>query len=354
MYFRRDCQDSDSHGLIVFVLNEVIVKITFKNFLSEKKFQRAVDGLGVALARHFPGDHSRINSQLFTQQVIASEEACVQRSAELDEECGFAVFRLRRDAQVDCAFKLLVEGYGLRVARTNVKAFVDTWQPTASRPNVSVERRYEVEQSGGRTGTERAALMTLGFVEKFRGTLSQSDVELIVDNILFAHPDFAERIRCSAGIVATGLINRQTDQSAWGVRILEAFEGSGFTYSRVSLAKALLQGWGTPIDLVRARRLLELMLDKHGDPKVVAQSMSTEEAGPANLKLALAMCERAAELGDGESALHAHLFYSPKSDPNGVYYGVVAPDEERSAYYYALAVRHGYVPHLDQFAWEVQ
>jgi hypothetical protein len=333
----------------------------------EKKFQRAIARLESVLTDLVPGDHSRINCESVTRQVLASDERCEQQSAKLDEDCGLEVFRLRRAAQVDCTHKLLSEIYGPRVDVEKAKAIVGAWQPTASRPMVSVERRYEVEQNDGRTGTERACLTTLGFAEKFRSKLSASDVELVVDNIQHAHPDFAEHIRCSAGIVAVDLINSRNDQSAWGIRMLEAFEGSGFKYSRISLAKALAYGWGCPVDLERARRLLELMIDKEDNPtetfntseaavefcKLVAQLASTDEAGPRKLKLALKMCERAAELGDSESALHAHYFYSPKSDPNGVYFGVVEPDDERSAYFYALAVRHGYVPHLDQFAWEV-
>lgn len=279
----------------------------------------------------------------------------------LDEECGPEVFRARREEQVQRAIEFFAK-QGVPLERGAAATLLRNWQPSASRPQLDVARFYEVQANNGYTGSERVCTVLLNRLIYSREVPNAQQVELILDNVYFSRdPRRAAVIQTDAGIVAVRLVNlREHPDAAIGVRILEAFEGSGFDYPRVSLAKALTYGWGCEPAPKRAWALLRSVdietfttdAAKIEYCKLVAGLAAGGEVGARNLPLALKMCERAAHLGDGESAYNACLFYAKtrfdaKAD---IYSGVVEPDEERSLAYFHMAIIAGYKPNTAQFA----
>ncbi|CAD6552595.1 hypothetical protein LMG24235_05098 [Paraburkholderia sabiae] len=239
-----------------------------------------------------------------------------------------------------------------------VAQFVREWQPSARYPELDVEN-YFAAQKCGSTGSEAYCEYVMAVCLKTLSLPTEAQVRLIVENVHWAAPVWAERIRMRAGELACDIIAKlkENEKAEVGFRILRAVSLFN-SYAKARLAQFLTKGWNRK-NRQQARELVEQASEENFDADPLADSIYAEladaaitlidsEATPKLVSSVIRILERAADRGHWKAALHLYHFYSDPSkvrdgdDPEGFYSHKVAPDEEKAQHYRRIAKAYPY------------
>jgi len=266
-----------------------------------------------------------------------------------DDEQRFVAGRLEQNAR---AQQFLTER-GILANTELVAQFVREWQPSARNPDLDVENYFAAQKRGG-TGCERNCEFVMGFRRKTSSLPTEEEVRLIIENVHWAAPTWAERIRMRAGELACSIIAllEEDERAEVGFRILRAV--SLFDpFAKARLARLLTVGWNRKNrqqawDLVMEAS--EEDFDENPDADLIyeeladaAATLAGADAPPKQVSKVIRILERAADLGYWKAALYLSHYYSDPSevrdgdDPEGFYSHKVAPDKEKALHYRRIA-----------------
>lgn len=273
----------------------------------------------------------------------------------LDEACDPETLTRRRQYQAS-RLVTFCEPLGI-VPGDSSLALVDTWRPSAGRPQEQTET-FNEQQRLLDEGEDARCLGIIRDVERSRRTPSKVEIDIIIRGLRLFKGREAELVMTFVGPLATRLVNQQVEPAAgYGVRLLEALVANGFPYPVVSLAKALRNGWGTPEDHPRAWSLVSKALKADtNDPELFIEDSAYIELYRLGGFLlmhgtncrhdrahAFDLYQKAAERGDGPAALTLTQFYMPEPDTGpDEYSGVMAPDPAKAEFWFKCALLAGY------------
>lgn len=178
---------------------------------------------------------------------------------------------------------------------------------------------------------------------------NEEELRLIVENVHWASPGFADLIRMKAGALANDIIVRakEDENAEIGFRILRAV--SLFDpYAKARLARLLTIGWNHK----NRQQAWELVMeaseeDFDEDPCAdliyaeladAAATLAGSDASPEQVSKVIRILERVADRGHWKAALYLYHYYSDPAevcndDPEGFYSNKVAPDKEKAQRY---------------------
>lgn len=245
-------------------------------------------------------------------------------------------------------------------------AVVEAWRPTAARPQEDTRALIEAPRARER-GVQGRLLILLIELDLSGRDPAPAELTFILNSIPACDDNELFVVEAYAGPVAVRLCNRRGAAAQSGIEILEVMFARRAGLSGLSLARALVNGWGRKRepDLRRARSILKCveqmvsardlrLLTAEGHIELyatLAHLVFTGAGGERDPLQACELFERAAHWGHGPSALEAFRFYFPGDPPEGPdqYSGVKEPNESLARYYFALAVHLGYDPKAKVF-----
>ncbi|HDR9260222.1 hypothetical protein [Burkholderia cenocepacia] len=326
---------------------------------------RAAERCDELLFKHFPGAAAQIASKDLTAFVLCAFDSWREMKTswanaespspldEDDEQC-FVSRRIEQNAR---ALQFLT-ARNISSNTELVAQFVREWQPSARYPELDVEN-YFAAQKRGSTGSERYCDYMMAFCRTTLTLPTEAEVRLIIENVHWAAPAWAERIRMRAGDLACDIIAKlkEDEKAEVGFRILRAV--SLFNpYAKARLARFLTVGWNRK-NRQQARNLVVQASEEDfdADPCAgliyaeladAAASLADSEATPKEISAVIRILERAADHGHWKAALYLFHYYSDPSevrdgdDPEGFYSHKVAPDKEKALYYRRIAEAYPY------------
>lgn len=278
-----------------------------------------------------------------------------------DEECTPDALGKRRAFQAS-RLEEFVGRYGLSLDGAK---FVDAWRPSAGRPQEKTEAFVNAETMRAE-GRPQHCLALLKALELSGRTPSPAEVDYLIESFRSCEGRDLELVETYAAPLAIRLVNRKEgSEPEQGFKILEALVANGCRYSMVSLAKAAHHGWGREEDSQRARALAISVLARVDRGELdflepasyaelftlVADLWMRGEGGPRDRVKAFELYRRAANMGNGRSALFMSWFLMPFSPGQGAdeYAGVVKSNAPLALAYYHQAEQCGYNPATKQF-----
>lgn len=347
------------------------MRLTFKTI---KPLQRASKRLAHCLADSVPSDvefHFKNATAYvagysdwpeFTSVGVNANFSDAELS-QLDEECDVETLARRREYQA-ARLSLFCQRYGIALGQASLDV-VEVWRPSAGRPQEDTQAFTERERLLAE-GEDVRCRRLLRDLEVNNQIPSEAEVGAIIRGLRLLRGFAAEFTMTYVGPLATRLVNRRVNPAAhYGVRLLEALVANGFSYPVVSLAKALRNGWGAEENHPRALSLVNKALRddvaRDGGFSEPSAYIELYRLGaflllrgtncPRDPARALALYRKAAELGDGPSALATAQFYMPlpAGQPTDEYCGVVPPDIYIASSWFQRALDAGYDPETKSF-----
>jgi len=283
--------------------------------------------------------------------------ACAQTQDQsaFDEDCTLEKLEERREYQA----ARLAEYVGQFQFELAAREIVDLWQPSAKRPEESA-LAYVQRTKWQKKGEDKRCLELAEQLERECRIPNEGEVELLRIGVRCARTTVREWLETFVGPLGCKLVNDYENRYApLGYRLLDTLQAAStgeFTYPRVTLAKALAHGWGTPPRmkesgrLKRAKSLLEL----------VGQSLTTrtwtndesyieyyltycyvlKQPGQSqNLPLALEKAKAGAGYGNGPSA--RDVYFACRAVQTQLWQGAVASDRVVAEKHRLMAVAAG-------------
>lgn len=284
----------------------------------------------------------------------------------LDEDCTIEEFDARRARQVQ-RIAAYCARFGVSLDAADL---IERWQPSACRPDESASayvRRFEWQQCN----MDREVLRIAGEIRRSGAVPNEAGVELLRQGLRCSRPEVRNWLETDVGPIAIRLIEDHDHRFAdRGYRLLDTLQAidSDFSYGRVTMAKALAHGWGTPARLkpkdrlIRARNLLA-GLEKEltdttwlNDESFIEYYLTfwfvlTQEGPTRDVPKALKMAKRGADYGNAPCA--RELFRAYRADQHPLYKGEVTPAPALAEGYRAQALLAGMDEVTELFEGEV-
>ncbi len=324
---------------------------------------RAAERCNELLLKHFPCAIEQIPPKDLTAFVLCALDswremrttwANAEHISPLDEDNEelFVANRIEQNARA----LLFLTKRGITADAEHVAQFVREWQPSARNPDLDVEDYFAAQKRGG-TGCERNCEFVMAYRGKTSSLPTEDELRLIIKNVHWAAPLWAERIRMRAGELACSIIARlkEDEKAEIGFRILRAV--SLFDpFAKARLARLLTigwnrknrqQAWNLVIEASEedfdANPLADLVYAELADAAV---TLADADASPKQISKIIRILEWAADRGHWKAALYLFHYYSDPSkvregdDPEGFYSHKVAPDKEKALHYRHIATRY--------------
>lgn len=324
---------------------------------------QAAERCKALLPKYFPDAVDKIPSKDLTASVLCALDSWrdmrtswtnAESLSQLDEddEQHFVANRIEQNSR---ALEFLAKR-GISVNAELVARFVREWQPSARYPDLDVENYFIAQKNGG-TGRERECVFLMGLRSTSSRLPSQEEVRLIIENVHWARPAWAEIVRMHAGKLACDIIVRlKADEKAEiGFRILRAV--SLFDpFAKARLARFLTIGWNRKNRQQAWDLLMEASEENYDDDPCAdliyaeladaAAALAGSDASPKQVSKVIRILERAADRGYWKAALYLSHYYSDPSkvwegdDPEGFYSNKVSPNKEKAQHYRLIARRY--------------
>lgn len=295
-------------------------------------------------------------------------QACAetQNHSAVDEDCTLGKLVERREFQA----ARLVEYAGQFQLQPSAREIIDIWQPSAKRPEESA-LAYVQRAKWQKKGEDARCLEVAKQLVREGEVPDEAGVEFLRIGVRCARKDIRDKLETYIGRLGTRLINGYDQRYAErGYRLLDTLQAAStaeFTYPRVSLAKALAHGWGTPARLTesvrfkRAKSLLELVKPTstsapwQNDESYIEYYLTycyvLKQPGPSqDLPLALEKAIAGAAYGNGPSA--RDVYFACRAEQTMPWKGAVAPDPEVAEKHRLMAVAAGMDPVTERFPGE--
>ncbi|MCA8135670.1 hypothetical protein [Burkholderia cepacia] len=289
-----------------------------------------------------------------------------QNQSAFDEDCTLEKLEERRKYQA----ARLAEYAGQFQFELAAREIVDLWQPSAKRPEESA-LAYVQRAKWQKNGEDKRCLKLAQQLELEGRIPSEAEVELLRVGVRCARKDFRNLLETFVGALGCKLVNDYENRyAALGYRLLNTLQAAStheFTYPRVSLAKAVAHGWGTPprikesARLKRAKSLLELVGQTltertwENDESYIEYFLTycyvLKQPGQSqDLPLALEKAKAGAGYGNGPSA--RDVYNACRANQTALWRGVVAPDPVVAEEHRLMAVAAGMDAATERFPGE--
>jgi hypothetical protein len=289
-----------------------------------------------------------------------------QNQSAFDEDCTLEKLDERRKYQA----ARLAEYVGQFQFELAAREIVDLWQPSAKRPEESA-LAYVRRAKWQKKGEDKRCLELAEQLRHERRIPSDAEVELLRIGVRCAQADIRNKLETEIGPLGCKLVNEYEGRYApLGYRLLNTLQAastSDFTYPRVTLAKALAHGWGTPPSmkesarLKRAKSLLELVGQTLNERTWFNEASYIEyyltycyvlkQPGQSqDLPLALEKAKAGAGYGNGPSA--RDVYFACREVQTPLWRGAVAPDPVVAEKHRLMAVAAGMDAATERFPGE--